>query len=323
MKTNRHPFLWALCCLSFCLLNPPVQEDPSWNLILTDAVWVTPNIIRIPFTLTGTLITVRARVDTLEGNFFFDTGASNLLLNNRHVGKKSGLVVNDAGGVTGKVQVLGNAKVDTFRMDNLQVVKLKADVVDLSHIEKAKNIDLVGIIGYDVFKDYQVLFDYDASLLVLVRTDSKGNLMEELAGWEYQPLSSFPVNVVGHVATIRLNFGLKTAKTFALDSGAEQNLLSSSSGSRFLKENFEIRKRVKLRGAGAESIEVLSGVLKNALLDSIALTPMFTLMTDLSEINAVYETAVDGILGYEFFVQQPFSINYKKQRLAFYKKPKP
>jgi len=56
-------------------------------MTLLHSEWASPNIIRIPFTLTGTLITVRARLDTLEGNFFFDTGASNLLLNYRYLSR--------------------------------------------------------------------------------------------------------------------------------------------------------------------------------------------------------------------------------------------
>src|SRR5690349_24304354 len=72
------------------------------RLEFPEAEWGNPNIIRIPFTLTGTLITVRGRVDTLEGNFFFDTGASGLVLNYRYFsrsGRRGALL---GGGVTGR-----------------------------------------------------------------------------------------------------------------------------------------------------------------------------------------------------------------------------
>jgi hypothetical protein len=160
-------------------------------------------------------------------------------------------------------------------------------------------------------------------VLLLARTDKKGELLEAIQTWEYEQLGDFPVDVEGHIALISLRFGLKTAKTFALDSGAEQNLLSNTTGNRFLKNNFEIRRRVKLVGAGRESLELLSGVLNNARVDSIPLAPMATLLTDLSQINAIYQTDVDGVLGYEFFAQKPFSINYRTRRLTFYKKNRP
>jgi hypothetical protein len=323
MKTNRYCPLWAFPFLFLILQFGYLHAGRPCDLVLTEAVWISPNIIRIPFTLTGTLITIRARADTVEGNFFFDTGASNLLLNYRYFGKRSGRIVNQAGGVTGKVEVLGTTRIDTFLADNLRVLKLSADVIDLSHIENAKKTDVVGIIGYEVFKDFQVLFDYQSGMLLLARTDKKGELLEAIQAWEYEPTGDFPIDVEGHIAMLSLRFGPKTAKSFALDSGAEQNLLSNATGTRFLKNNFEIRKRVKLVGAGRESLELLSGVLNNARVDSIQLTPMVTLLTDLSQINSIYQTDVDGVLGYEFFVQKPFSINYKKRRLTFYKRIRP
>lgn len=51
------------------------------------------------------------------------------------------------------------------------------------------------MIGYEVFKDYD-LFDYEASVLLLVRTDEKGNPFEPVPTWEYRPLGSFGVQVV-------------------------------------------------------------------------------------------------------------------------------
>lgn len=319
MKTNFYPFFPALGWLILTFGSLPLFADPVPNLVFTEAEWASPNIVRVPFTLTGTLITVRARVDNLEGNFFFDTGASGLLLNSRYFGNQGGSFADKGGSVTGNVRILGSVTVDSLQLDNLQVTEIKAAVVDLSHIENSKKIALVGLIGYAVFKDYQILFDYDASMLLLVRTDSKGNLLEEIPPSEYKPLGSFPVNIAGYVAVVRLGFGSKTNKYFALDSGAEQNLLSNASGKRFLKANFVIGKRVKLGGVGKTSIEVLTGILQNARLDSFQLKPMSTILTNLSEINGVYQTEVDGILGYEFLAQQPVSINFKKRRLTIYR----
>lgn len=296
---------------------------PQWELVLTESEWLGPNIIRIPFTLTGTLITVRARVDTVEGNFFFDTGASGLLLNYRYFGQGRGALLTDGGGVTGKVRVLGASRVDTFQLDNLLQANVGAELIDFTHIENAKRIDLVGLIGYAVFQDFEVLFDYEASLLVLIRTNNNGDPLEPLPRWEYQPLGNAPIKTEGHVAAVWLKFGSKQEKLFALDSGAEQNLLSTAAGKRFLKENFEIRKRVKLRGTGNQSIEVLSGVLQNAQLDTFQWRPMATLLTNMSEINAAYQINVDGMLGYEFLSQRPTSINYRKRRLTFYAKVRP
>ncbi len=319
------PFARHFCqVLIFLLLGSiTLSADPIHHLVLTEASWQGPNIIRVPFTLTGTLITVRARVDTIEGNFFFDTGAKQLLLNHRYFPRQVRAPTLGSGGITGAVQVLGTEKVDTFRLDNLLTTKVAAEVIDFTHLELSKKIDLVGLIGAGVFRDYEVLFDYAARLLVFVRTDAKGERFENLPAWEYQPVDSFPISCAGHVAVIRLKFGEKTLKRFALDSGAEQNLLDIHSSKGFLKANFDLRRRVKLRGVGKQSVEVLSGMLQNARLDTLQFRPMATLLTTLTEINAAYQTEVDGLLGYEFLSQYPVSINYKKRRMTFYTSAKP
>lgn len=309
--------------LLLCLFTTEVWPNPNWDLTLTEAEWATSDIIRIPFTLTGTLITVRAKVDTTEGNFFFDTGSSDLLLNYRHFRTQAGSATTAGGGVTGKVRVLGSIRMDTLALDNLVATDISAQLLDLSHIENAKKTDLVGIIGYEVFKDYEVLFDYASFRLVLIRTDRRGNPITPLPDWEYQARESFPLDVAGHVAVVKVKFAAAPGLRFALDSGAEQNLLSNSAGDRFLKDNFEIGKRTKLHGAGRKSVEVLSGKLLNARLDSLRFRPMATILTNLSEINSTYQTDVDGILGYEFLSQRPVAINYKKRRLTFYSAIRP
>lgn len=323
MKTSLRSCLWRFFFLWPCVSYAAPPAFSQWDMTLLHSEWVTPNIIRIPFTLTGTLITVRARLDTLEGNFFFDTGASSLLLNQRYLSRPLAGAAENAGGITGKVRVLGASKVNTFVLDNLQVVNVMADCIDMTHIERSKKTELLGIIGYRIFDGFEVLFDYESSRIVLIRTDSKGNPLEALPNWEYQPLGSFPVVTAGHVAVIKLQFAGRSAKFFALDSGAEQNLLSVTTNKRFLKEHFEISKRVKLNGAGKESVEVLSGLLKNAQVDTFFFQPMATLLLNLTEINTIYQTNVDGVLGYEFLSQRPMSINYKKRRLRFYFKPRP
>ncbi|MBL7805166.1 MAG: aspartyl protease family protein [Saprospiraceae bacterium] len=313
--------------LLLCLLAaPPLRADeaPGWTLLLTEAEWSADDIIRVPFTLTGTLITVRARVDTTEGNFFFDTGASGLLLNSRYFQDQAeGPGHSSAGGVTGRVRVLGAIQVDTFGLDNLVAADIRAELLDLSHIENAKKVDLMGIIGFEVFQDYEVLFDYAAFRLVLIRINKKGVPLTPLPEWEYQLRESFPISVAGHVAVVNIRFPRTPALRFALDSGAEQNMIDNRAGDRFLKENFEIGKRIKLRGAGKKSIEVLSGKLLNVRLDSLSFRPMATLLANLNEINKTYETEVDGILGYEFLSQYPVSVNYKKRRLTFYRSVRP
>jgi Aspartyl protease len=166
------------------------------------------------------------------------------------------------------------------------------------------------------------LFDYKAARLTLIRLDAHGNPMEALPTWEYEPKGSFPVMTTRHIVSVQLKFGSKRL-WFGLDSGAEQNLLNVNINKKFLAAHFDVRKRVKLSGVGRESIEVLSGMLQHAELDTFQFMPMATLITQMSDINAAYETNLHGILGYEFLSQLPMSVNPRKRRLTFYKAVSP
>lgn len=323
MKTKLCLRILGALILSYCAATARPADPPGWGLTLTESEWAGPNIVRIPFTLTGAVITVRARVDTIEGNFFFDTGASGLLLNYRYFGNNTGPAQTGGGGVTGKVEVRGNTRVDTFRFDNLLATGIPAELIDFTHIENMKKIDLVGLIGYSVFKDYEILFDYEASLIVLIRLNADGGQAEALPRWEYKPAGGADIRSAGHIAVVWLKFEGGKDKKFGLDSGAEQNLMSNTTGKKFLQANFEIRKRVKLRGTGNQSLEVLSGTLRNATIDTVHLKPMATLLTNMSEINAAWQTDLDGVLGYEFLSQRPVSVNHRKRRLTFYVKERP
>lgn len=281
---------------------------------------VSPNLMRIPFTLTGTLITVRATVDTLEGNFIFDTGASELLLNSRYFnGEMPALAsVGTAMGVTGIVKNGLPYYADAFQWDGLLASNIRLQTLDLSHVERAKKLRLLGLIGYEVFRDFEVIFDYALQQLVLIRVDKTGKRLEELSEGEYVEASSFPITIAHHVAVVELHFGEKYRMSFGIDSGAEQNLIDHWASSKFLKAHVEILRRIKLNGTGSEQVEVLSGMLRGGRLGDIALAPMATLITDLTHINDAYGTQLDGILGYEFMHQQPMGINFRKHVLTLY-----
>jgi Aspartyl protease len=292
------------------------------DIVLTEAVWHSSNIIRLPFTLYGTLIIVRGSVDRVEGNFVFDTGASKLLLHHRHF-HKSGLQTTASAGVTGSVRVMGTLRTDTLQIDNLIVTGLEADLLDLGHIERSKKIALLGLLGYEAFQDFEILFDYTLRQLVLIRIDQRGNPLEPLPEWEYTLKGQCNMEVSDHLAAVWLSFGAKRSLLFGLDSGAEQNMLDVHASKRFLEENFEIVKRVKLNGVGRESIEVLSGKLKNARIDTLSFKPMATLITNLRDMNSVQQLNVHGLLGYEFLSQQPMSINHRRRQLRFYEAAAP
>ena len=78
-----------------------------------------------------------------------------------------------------------------------------------------------------------------------------------------------------------------------------------------------------LSGAANNQIEVLLGKLYRVKVSkTVYFGPMYTILTNLSNMNKAFGTYLDGILGYEFFKQKRTIINYKKEKLYFIDYPK-
>ena len=56
---------------------------------------------------------------------------------------------------------------------------------------------------------------------------------------------------------------------------------------------------------------------KVKLNDSIYFGPMKTVLTNLRKMNNAFGTNLDGVLGFEFFMQKRTIINYRKKKLYF------
>lgn len=298
----------------------PALSFSTFDLVFPQAVQVNPNTVYIPFRMVGRLIAVEARVDTNVGVFFLDTGAERLLLNSNYFNPSRGWREVASAGTTGMVEKVYYNRVDTLYWDELRLPRQQANILDLSHIERKKNIRLIGIIGYEVLKDYEVFLDYQLKQIILTRTDKDGYPIDSTAIWE-QPYDSLDFKLAGHL--IVLNGEVQGQKLrLALDTGAELNLLDRRVKRKVL-DNFEIIKRVNMVGTGQETIEVLAGTLYRVQCGRQKSSGMRTLLTNLDEMGENFGLRLDGFLGYEFLYTRRTLINYKRKKLFFFKQHRP
>ncbi len=302
-----------ICCLSQVLS----AENGTINCSVTfpQGVSVTQNTIYIPFRMVGRLIAVEARVDTQQGFFFLDTGASDLLLNQNYFEGESTIASTNAFGVGGDIGQLSTRRVDTLFWDGLEIKDLEGHVVSLTHIEETKRTKVIGILGFKVFRDFEILIDYSIRQLIITRVDKKGNRLDRDAIFQV-PIDSMDFKLIGHaiVMSAQVN-GVKLK--LGLDTGAELNLLDVGVKRKVL-DNFEILRRTTMMGAGRKEIEVLAGVLYGVDLTVDQKIGMRTLLTKMWKVNDAMGTKLDGILGYEFLFDKRALINYRKQKLYFF-----
>lgn len=296
--------------------------NDSYQVIsFPQAELINKNITRIPFKLVDHLIVIEAELINQKGNFIIDTGSESLILNKTHFeGDKS--LKNTHKQTAGVIDFIDNPlekQLHKFIIKDLVIQNKFTDVIDLTHIELSKKIHLLGIIGFDILKDYEVFIDLHLNQITLSKIDANGNKLDKI-GYLEKIIDSVDFKLKKHSIIIEATVNNQKLK-FGLDTAAEYNQLNKKVHKHVLKEYFP-KRRLQLVGASGKKVEVLAGKLYRVkLTDSIYFGPMQTILSNLSNMNHAFGTRLDGILGYEFFKQQRTIINYKKEKLYFVKHP--
>jgi predicted aspartyl protease len=284
--------------------------SPEFNLRADSVV--------IPMKRAGRLFLIEATVDGEKGNLVFDTGANGLVLNNtyfrNHV--KSGGV--SSTGITGAVGMVEQISVGKIEFADLTYNNLRADVANLGHIENRRGIKILGLLGFSMIKDLEIVIDSENSELKLFRIDKKGNRLN----------NSSPVFKPDYVQKIEGNSNILFLKgtiggkplNFCFDTGAETNAISSDSNKKIMS-TLTITRRTALKGAGSAGSEVLFGRMNDFVIGNQPIPNMETIITNLDALSEAYGTHIDGMLGYSFlehgiicvnFVNKQFGIRFTK-----------
>ncbi len=285
------------------------------NIVLKAEI-LNENTTRIPFKLVGHLIVVEGELLGKNGNFIIDTGSEKLVLNSVHFPVKSNRKKkSNVSGVNGSIDNIARKKVDTFQLQNLIVKNVNSDIIDLSHIEKSKNFRLLGIIGFNILKNYEVFIDLYLNQITLFKVDRYGNRLDKRELLE-KIGDSIDFKLRKHTIVLSGTIGDKKVK-LGLDSGAELNQLNKNVNKKVL-QYFTGFRRMFVVGASNRKVEVLVGKLNNvSIKKSFSLMPMNTVLINFDGMHDAYGVFLHGVLGYEFLRQKRTIINYKKEKLYF------
>ncbi|WP_282135927.1 pepsin/retropepsin-like aspartic protease family protein [Seonamhaeicola maritimus] len=290
-------------------------------ILFSKAETVNPHTTRIPFKLVDHLMMVEAELLDQKGNFIIDTGSESMILNKVHFSKlyEHQRKSQKSSGVLNGVEDLYEKQINEFILHNFKLENRTSDVIDLAHIEKTKKVKILGIIGYNILKDYEVFIDMHLNQITLTKVDALGNKLDNRVYLE-KIVDSLDFKLKNH--TIIVNGTINDQKVkLGIDTAAEFNQINKSINKKALKY-FIPKKRLSLSGASKRRIEVLAGKLHRVKLsNSIYFGPMYTVLTNLNKMNEAFGTDLDGILGYEFFAQKRTIINYQKEKLYYINYP--
>lgn len=311
-----------LCCFACC---------PQWSVAGTPPVNVAGfnsytsdpkaegdfQTLVIPFKRADGLLLVEANIDSVEGNFILDTGAPYLVLNKTYFRNGKQTEGSLSAGVTGGASAVLHTTVGKLQIQELFYRNVQADVVSLGHIEDDKGIKIFGMLGANLFMDMEMEIDVRNSVIYLYKLNKNGDRLDVSSNHSNAaPGLQIPIEVQNSIIFVNASVG-KNKLRFCLDTGAEVSVLSNNVSNKVL-ETFHLVSRNTLMGSGNKKVEVLGGQLDELTIGNHVFTDLQAILTGLGGLESVYNTSLQGILGFNFLDQGRVLINFRKKQLTMY-----
>ena len=194
---------------------------------------------------------------------------------------------------------------------------IDADVADLGEIENRRGTQILGLLGVELFLGMEVTVDLLNDVLYLHRLDENGYRLEKNSLDQRTPALVEPITILDNTIVVQVVIATKTLR-FALDSGAEVNVLDYGINRKVLQE-LTIYKRVTLHGAAGGQAEVLAGKLSEYSIGGRNFIGGKTIVANLAAMGkSSAGGGLDGMLGYTFFSQGIIRINFIRKELRWY-----
>ncbi|HAH23833.1 MAG TPA: hypothetical protein DCL77_08760 [Prolixibacteraceae bacterium] len=284
--------------------------DPDFNLNADSVI--------IPMKTAGHLFLIEAKVDGEVGNLVFDTGASGLVINSsyfrNHV--KSGGTTST--GITGSVGNVEQISIGQIEFADLTYRNLRADMANLGHIENRRGVKILGLIGFGMMRNLEIVIDPINSELKLFRIDQTGKRLNG-KGTGFKP--DYSQKIEGNTNILFLKGTIRgKVLNFCFDTGAETNAISSDCNKKIMS-TLTITRRTVLKGTGTAGSEVLFGKMNDFVIGNHQIRDMETIISNMDALSEAFGTHIDGLLGFSFmkngvlcinFVNKQFGIRFKK-----------
>jgi predicted aspartyl protease len=266
----------------------------------------------IPLKRVGRLFMIEAKIDNIVGNFLFDTGSAELLLNSTYFRKYMTTIGGEGAGITGSTGTIQHVQIKNMDVAGLSYRDLTADVTDLGHIENRRGVKVLGLFSLSMLKGLEMVIDINHNELRLYRLDKTGN---RISGQKNEVRADITekVELYHNILFVKAKIGGKVLD-FCLDTGAESNVLNSYAPKKVLS-TVTILRRSDLMGAGSGEAEVILGKLNDFVLGERSIPGMQTIIASLDALSATYGYPLDGMLGYDFFIKGEICINLVKNEL--------
>ena len=271
--------------------------------------------VTIPFIMINNLIAVEVMLNNEKRVFLFDSGSPSVILNSKYLTKNDTTHKDtiSSKGVGGSISGMDIEQIEKLEFGGIIMENQDILTLDITHLEKAleTNIEIYGLIGYELIKDYDLLFDYNKKELTLINPDFFTQYKnDELSDYKF---TIVPFELESHIPIIKARIG-KKEYSFGIDSGSETNLINSELLPSIITHLKHIEKNT-LVGADKNSIEVTKGLIKKLFIGERQFKNVPTVFNDISHLNNGYNLKLDGLMGYELLSKQKTLISYRRKQM--------
>lgn len=284
-KRLTYIFLFLLNTLVFNVLSASSMDDSR---------------IVIPFQVINGLIIVEAEIDNQVGNYIFDTGAEELILNRE---ARSGKTLFSS--INGDLAT-EEVDVNLLKIGNLTHSMIKAYSTDLGSMESYLNISLHGVIGCSIFIPRKVKIDFDTNEITLSSADDLATSRTPFVSFEMVDGTPVcPIDVNGQMYL------------FGFDTGATMHVFDQSLYFQ-TKENFEDTglDTYVSTGTGEKTVNKIMS-LNSFLLGNQDIKDTHFLIQDLTAFNESMKQPISGVLSLTALDSDSIIIDLENKRIYF------
>ncbi|MEO5944802.1 MAG: pepsin/retropepsin-like aspartic protease family protein [Ferruginibacter sp.] len=273
----------------------------------------------IPFSKVGNLMLIKAKADSVEGNFVLDTGCPGLVLNLTYFRKYSSSQESDAEseGITGVTRA-DQVEIGNFNFGTIKAYHVKADCVNLGNIENSKGIKVIGLIGMLFLQNCELIIDYQKNLMYFhVIGRKEASVYEHSMLKDETAYRTIPFEMSENRMILRTVMAGKKLR-FVIDCAAETNILDSRLPDKIF-ETLSITGKVSLVGVGNKKVDAVKGSLAHFEIGGQDISDLPVLVTNLEKTCFSNGGCVDGVLGLDALSVQKIGFNFMKLKMYIWK----
>lgn len=274
----------------------------------------------MPFSKAGNLILLKATADSVEGSFVLDSGCPGLVLNITYFRDYPRVSESDEEnrGITGTVSAVEHTIINEFSFGTKKENDIKADLVNLGHIENTRNTKIIGLIGMHFLEDCEMIIDYESNLIhfhFIGKKEAKTYkhpMLKDADAYQTLPFELYDNRIV-----VKTEFANKQLR-LVIDCAAETNVLDSRLPNSVF-ENIAITGRVVLTGVGSKKVEALKGEAASFKIGNKRVSHLPLIVANLEKTCFSFNNCADGILGFDFLSLQKIGFNFVKREMYIWK----